>query len=151
MSQQQFVPDGFEPPVSLITEIFRLEPLGPQHNDSDHAAWMSSIAHVRSTPGFSGNWPPEDGMSLEANLEDLVMHAGHFEQRKGFTFTVLEPNSGFVIGCVYIYPAKQVGYDASVRSWVSAGYAHLDVELADAVAEWLAAEWPWASVYRYGR
>jgi hypothetical protein len=35
----------------------RLEPLGPQHNQSDHAAWMSSIEHIRSTPGY----PTADG------------------------------------------------------------------------------------------
>ena len=47
----------------------------------DHAAWMSSIDHIRSTPGFDEqeepDWPV--AMTLEANLEDLVRHArtGH--------------------------------------------------------------------------
>jgi hypothetical protein len=52
--------------TSLTTTQFHLEPLGPQHNQADHAAWMSSIEHIRSTPGYpDGNWPPRSGMTLE--------------------------------------------------------------------------------------
>ena len=59
MISDEFVPVGFDPPTSLATDEFRLEPLGPQHNQADHAAWMSSIEHIRSTPGYpDGNWPP---------------------------------------------------------------------------------------------
>ena len=102
-----FVPEDFEPPTSLVTDDFVLEPLGPQHNESDHAAWSSSIAHIRETPGYAdGSWPPVDGMSLEDNLADLTRHAADFEARRGFTFTVLEPGSREVIGCVYLYPSS---------------------------------------------
>ncbi|ASJ73226.1 hypothetical protein IMCC3135_15720 [Granulosicoccus antarcticus IMCC3135] len=38
-----FVPDDFDIPLELGTEHFRLETLGPQHNERDHEAWMSSI------------------------------------------------------------------------------------------------------------
>src|SRR2546428_5234993 len=31
-----FVPSGFVVPLAFATEQFRLEPLGPQHNDSDY-------------------------------------------------------------------------------------------------------------------
>jgi hypothetical protein len=30
-----FVPDDFEPPRRLVAEAFELEPLGPEHNESD--------------------------------------------------------------------------------------------------------------------
>jgi hypothetical protein len=152
MTSDEFVPVGFDPPTSLVTDEFRLEPLGPQHNEADHAAWTSSIAHVRSTPGFTdGSWPPPDGMSLEGNLDDLRRHAADFEARTGFTFTVLEPVTGDVIGCVYVYPSKSPDADVTVRSWVRESQAELDVPLADAVAAWLAAEWPWERVDRPGR
>ena len=152
MSADPFVPEDFEPPRELVTERFRLEPLGPQHNESDLAAWTSSIDHVRSTTGFpSGGWPPPQGMSSEANLSDLVRHAADFEARKGFTFTVLDPDTGEVIGCVYVYPTKAPDHDVQVRSWVRADVAELDVPLADAVADWLAADWPWESPDRHGR
>lgn len=38
------------------------------------------------------------------------------EDRKGFTFTVLDPVGGDVIGCVYLYPAEREGFDVSVQS-----------------------------------
>jgi hypothetical protein len=98
MTAEDFVPPDFEPPTSLVTDDFRLEPLGPQHNEADHAAWTSGIEHVRSTPGFVGSsWPPREGMTLE---EDLADRAG---------------------------------------------------PLADALARWLADDWPWKRLDRPGR
>jgi hypothetical protein len=147
-----FVPTAFEPPRELAGERFRLEPLGPHHNEADLAAWTSSIDHIRSTPGFpDGNWPPLAGMSPARNLDDLRRHAADFEARIGFTFTVLEPVTGDVIGCVYLYPPTSPEADVTVQSWVRASHADLDVPLADAVAAWLATAWPWKRVHRPGR
>ncbi|HEU4568725.1 MAG TPA: hypothetical protein VFR99_11880 [Marmoricola sp.] len=137
---------------ATTTDQFRLEPLGPQHNESDHAAWTSSIEHIRSTPGYpDGNWPPPDGMTLERNLADLRRHADDFAHRRGFTFTVLDPVGRDVIGCVYVYPSPSDDWDVTVQSWVRADRAELDVPLADAVARWLATDWPWTRVDRCGR
>ena len=106
-----FVSGDFAVPEAHVGPGFRLEPLGPEHNEGDHEAWMSSIAHIRSTPGFpDGSWPSE--MSLERNLEDLVRHARDFETRRGFTYSILDGDA--VIGCVYIYPTDRDGHDADV-------------------------------------
>jgi hypothetical protein len=36
------------------------------HNEAEHDAWMSSIEHIRSSPGFTGGkWPPRSGMTLQ--------------------------------------------------------------------------------------
>lgn len=147
-----FVPDDFDPPTSLVTEQFRLEPLGPQHNKADRAAWMSSVEHIRATAGYpDGDWPPAEGLSAAENLADLQRHADHFAARQGFTFTVLDPTDDDVIGCVYLYPSTSEEYDVSVQSWVRADRAHLDGPVADAVARWIAAAWPWRRLNRYGR
>lgn len=141
-----FVREGFRPPDGLATEAFVLEPLGPQHNARDHAAWMSSIAFIHSLPGFDGpedRWPVP--MSLEENLEDLRRHARDFVERAGFTYTVLDPRDGGVLGCLYIYPSPEAVHDADVRSWVRASHAHLDAELRREVAGWLARDWPFAA------
>ena len=147
-----FLPDGFEPPRELATDDFRLEPLGPQHNAADLAAWSSSVEHIRATHGYpDGSWPPPEGMSLERNLADLTRHADDFASGKGFTFTVLDPADGDVIGCVYLYPDPAPEHDVSVQSWVRATHAHLDAPLADAVAAWIESDWPWERPNRYGR
>jgi hypothetical protein len=152
MTAEGFVPVGFEPPSSLVTDRFHLEPLGPQHNEADHAAWMSSIEHIRSTPGYAGSrWPPQAGMTLEENLADLRRHADDFTHRAGFTFTVLDPADDDVIGCVYLYPSASEDWDVTVHSWVRADRSGLDVPLAEAVARWLATDWPWKRVDRRGR
>ena len=143
VSVASFVPDDFDPPRGMVLPEFHLVPLGAEHNKSDHAAWTSSIAHIRATPGFeSADWPPVEGMSLDANRGDLERHARDFAERTGFTFTVLSPGTEEVIGCVYIYPAKNGGGDAQVRSWVRADVAELDGPLHAAVSRWLLERWP---------
>ncbi len=73
-----FVPEDFVVPRVLATEAFRLEPLGPEHNEGDYQAWTSSISHIRATPGFEGRpWPTPD-MTPAENLGDLEQHAADF-------------------------------------------------------------------------
>jgi len=139
-----FVPDDFDVPLGLETEHFRLEPLGQQHNERDYKAWMSSIEHIRNTPGYpDGSWP--SAMSLEENLADLDRHAGDFALRKGFTYSVLDGDE--VIGCVYLYPTKIDDYDVEAQSWVTAGRADLDRVLWETVSIWLAEAWPFQRVF----
>ena len=148
MSDQLFVPADFAVPDGLTAEEFRLEPLGPEHNDADYAAWTASIGHIRATPGFAGTkWPHQ--MSLAENLRDLERHADDFAGRRGFTYTVLSIPEGEVIGCVYIYPPpgeNQGRRSALVRSWVRADQAALDPVLYRAVRDWLERDWPFDSI-----
>src|SRR5436305_11031063 len=124
MSDVPFVPPGFVPPDAIAGPAFLLEPLGPQHNDRDYAAWTASMDHIRATPGFTdGGWPHE--MTSAENLGDLERHERDFAAGLGFTYTVRDPGDGDVIGCVYIYPAAD-GAGAKVRSWVRADHAALD-------------------------
>jgi hypothetical protein len=140
----EFVPPDFQVPAGLTFGALRLEPLGPEHNESDYGAWTSSIEHIRATPGFPwGSWPTL--MTPAANLRDLEQHADDFRLRKGFTYTVLDA-AGHVIGCVYIYPSREQGNDAAVRSWVRADRSEEDLPLEEAVRAWLGADWPFRNV-----
>lgn len=142
--EDTFVPDAFEVPSSFAGPGFRLEPLGPEHNEPDHEAWMSSIPHIQSTPGFpDGSWPTP--MSLERNRQDLVRHARDFEMRQGFTYTILDDQA--VIGCVYIYPSDRAGHDAEVSSWVRESRAELDTVVWTALTEWIGKAWPFSRPY----
>lgn len=143
-----FVPADFDVPLVFDGPGFRLEPLGPQHNERDHAAWMSSIDHIHSTPGFpDGDWPSP--MSLERNLEDLVRHADDFERRKGFTYSILDGDD--VIGCVYIYPTEVPDRDAEVSSWVTEARAELDVVVYEALSGWIRDAWPFTTPFYAAR
>ena len=135
-----FVPADFEPPIALDGPGFRLEPLGAAHNERDHIAWMASIDHIHSTPGFEDpdEWPKP--MSLEKNLADLVRHAEDFEKRTGFTYSVLDGDD--VIGCLYIYPSDREAHDAHLSSWVTETRSELDQPLWQTVTAWLGDTWP---------
>jgi hypothetical protein len=153
MSDQLFVPADFAVPGGLVAEQFRLEPLGPQHNTADYAAWTASIDHIHETPGFAGTGWPEP-MSLADNLRDLERHADDFARRRGFTYTVLNVGTDEVIGCVYIYPlrGKSPGggstgeRHARVKSWVRADRAELDPVLYRTVLAWLERYWSFHSI-----
>jgi hypothetical protein len=153
MSDELLVPADFAVPDGLAAGPFRLEPLGSQHNAADYAAWTSSMDHIQATPGFAGwGWPHP--MSLADNLGDLERHAQDFAERRGFTYTVLSPSDGDVIGCVYIYPLPGAspegdsagGRPARVRSWVRADHADLDPVLYRTVLAWLRSDWPFPSI-----
>jgi len=149
--EDSFVPPTFEVPCTYAWSEFHLEPLGEQHNDRDHVAWMASIDHIRSTPGFSEqeepDWPV--AMTLEANLEDLVRHAKDFEVRRGFTYSILKGDD--VIGCIYIYPDRRPsGHDAWVSSWVRESHAESDAAVREALSTWIDEAWPFLNPYYAG-
>ncbi|HEY5890719.1 MAG TPA: nuclear transport factor 2 family protein [Acidimicrobiia bacterium] len=148
--EEPFVPTDFDAPLAFAWSDFHLEPLGPQHNERDHEAWMSSIDHIRSTPGFTPaeepNWPV--AMSLERNLEDLVRHARDFEERKGFTYSILEGDD--VVGCVYIYPSRASDHDAVVSSWVTESHANSDDSVRKTLATWIDEVWPFSNPHYAG-
>lgn len=136
-----FVPADFLVPLSFTGSGFHLEPLGPEHNQRDHDAWMSSLDHINATPGFPDEgWPY--AMSLGANNRDLVMHASHFADRKGFTYSILDGDN--VIGCIYIYPSSDDGCDAEVSSWVRASRAEMDIVVWRELSAWLTSSWPFS-------
>lgn len=150
MGTAPFVPDGWQLPEPPATAHLRLAPLGTEHHERDFVAWSSSIDHIRSTPGFRPEvwggdaWPYP--MPPEENLADLEQHAAEFERREAFAFTVLDPVTDDVLGCVYIDPDATGACAAMVRCWVRVSHAGLDGELVATVRAWLAERWPFATV-----
>jgi hypothetical protein len=154
VTARPLVPADFDVPAGHECAGYRLEPLGPEHNASDYAAWTSSVDHIRSLPGFpDGTWP-DPSMTAADNLGDLQRHRRDFHDRRGFTYTVLD-DSGAVAGCLYIYPNRKTGTDAEVSSWLRADHAERETEFRAAVQRWIAEDWPfrtWTySGQRHGR
>jgi hypothetical protein len=134
----EFVPPEFVVPTVFMGDGFRLEPLGPQHNERDHDAWMSSIDYIRSLPGFGISWPVN--MSLEQNLSDLVGHARDFGDRSGFTYSILDSDE--VIGCMYLYPSREPDHDADMKWWVTESRAEMASTVGPTLRTWIETEWP---------
>ncbi len=147
------LPPGFVAPTPPGTHDFAFDILGPQYNESDLAAWSGSIAHIRTSPGWSESRWPQRAYTLEENLADLVEHRAHHLAGQDFAWTVLDPTSPGavdVIGCVYLKPApgdENARYDAIARSWVRRDLARLDVRLRHHLRTWFRDAWPLAIEY----
>ena len=136
------VPTDFDIPLGFEGPGFHLEPLGPSHNERDYEAWTSSVDHITATPGFeTWDWPAP--MNLKENLADLVGHENDFENRSGFTYSILDGEE--VIGCVYLYPSPDPEHDVSVRSWVRASRAEMDRIVWESLSRWLEDHWPFTN------
>ncbi|HEV2634079.1 MAG TPA: N-acetyltransferase [Actinocrinis sp.] len=152
MTNVPIVPADFAVPAGTSAGgLRRLELLGPQHNEADHAAWTSSVEHIRATAGWAGRDWPVAAMTPAENLADLVSHQDRSARRLDFAYTVIEEATGETVGCVYFKPARTGGDPVQALSWVRADRAALDGPLTRIVGAWLAAHWPFEAIgYRDG-
>jgi hypothetical protein len=90
-------------------------------------------------------------MTLADNLVDLEQHLAEFERREAFAYSVIDPATDDVIGCVYIDPDSTGAADAMVRCWMRVSHKHLDRSLAALIAMWIVDAWPIASARFPGR
>jgi hypothetical protein len=145
-----FVPADFAVPPTLATPDFLLRMLTVDDVVKDYDAVMSSAAHLR-TVWPDGTWP--EGLTLRQNLVDLGWHEKEFQTRQSFAYTVLSPSEDRVVGCVYIDPSRKAGVDAAVFLWARQSElpSGLEDRLYAAVRDWLARDWPFATVAFPGR
>lgn len=91
-------------------------------------------------------------LTLEQNLIDLGWHQKEFQDRRSFAYTVVDrDDDGHVLGCAYIYPTDEPGFDALARCWVRREAAALDRELYEAFRAWIERDWPFERVTYPGR
>ena len=149
-STTPFIPPNFEVPATLQTAEFKLRMLSVDDVVKDYDAVMTSVDHLK-TIWPSGSWP--EGLTLRQNLVDLGWHEKEFQIRQSFAYTVLSPTEDRDLGCVYIYPSRKVGHDASVYLWArqSELASGLEDRLFAAVKSWLQTSWPFGSVVFPGR
>jgi hypothetical protein len=135
----ELVPDGFEVPLGLEHERFRLRKLTIDDVVRDFEAINERVDH-------EGTAQPPFVDTVTLNLVDLGWHQKEFELRRSFAYTVVTPDEVQVIGCVYLYPSET--HDARVRLWVrrSAFEDGLDPLLETAVRDWVATRWPFERV-----
>jgi RimJ/RimL family protein N-acetyltransferase len=145
-----FYPADAPVPLELRGEAFLLRPLTAADNPLDYEAVMATQETLRLRG--NGDWPRGD-FTLEENLVDLEEHEADFRDRRGFTYTVIEPGGNRCLGCLYIYPlvealrrrgadeeAAQVSdRDAMVWFWVrpDAVANDIDRQLVTALIPWL--------------
>ena len=147
-----FVPADFIIPLRLEHSNFILRKLTTADVEQDYEAVMSSKENLRKIFSPQDDWP-RDGMTLEDNFKDLQGHQEDFDQRRGFTYTVVSPSEDICLGCVYIYPWKGKQYDVQVYFWVRDIAIPIDLEkqLDHHLHHWLVETWPFRSPAFPGR
>ena len=148
---QLLVPRDFTVPERIDAPQFTLRPLRITDVVKDYDAVMSSVAHLQGVFGPSNDWPRAD-LSFEQDLIDLGWHHAEFQMRKSFAYTMMSPDEGLCLGCVYIYATSREGFDAEAFCWVRSSHAaSLDAPLLAALRSWLTSAWPFKAVAFPGR
>ncbi len=155
-----FYPPPNRLPARLETAEFVITPLLPDHVELDHAALMDSIQLLRS---WSGSPWPMDDFSIDDNMNDMHWHSEEHEERIAFTFTVLNPEEDYCLGCIYIktigealaenpdLPVQKDG--AIIRFWIRdlPKLSPLNDKLLQALKRWFNNEWDFTAVYYHCR
>ncbi len=145
---RRLVPDDFDVPVGLETDLYRLRMLSINDVVKDYDAVMSSIDHLKGVLDPDSVWP--EGLTLEQDLIDLGWHQKEFQKRSSFAYTTMSLDEECCLGCVYIYPSETA--DADVFVWVrKEEFEALDADLLKRVRRWIAEEWPFDTVRYPGR
>jgi RimJ/RimL family protein N-acetyltransferase len=131
----------YQPPTELNTPTVHLEPLGPQHAELDHKAFMSSREHLHRTLHW-GDWPRED-TTVEDNRSDLARHGKEFDNREAYAFTVLSTDRKRCLGCVYMKPLNKHPRAVGIAYWVVEDELvnDLDEHLIKSLLEWFEKDW----------
>jgi len=151
MYNRPIVPADFIVPERLATAAFVLRPLTVHDVVRDYDAVMSSAAELKAVMPDSGTWP--EGLTLEDNLVDLGWHQREFSLRHSFAYTVLSLDGQKCLGCCYIYPSSDPGFDVTAYYWARQSRIGdaADAVLGDAFRGWLARDWPFRRVAFPGR
>jgi len=150
MPTNRFVPNDFEIPATLETDLFRLRMLSLDDVEKDYEAVIESRELLHTM--FGGPWP-RPGFTLKENFADLEEHQQEFLSRKAFAYTVVSLDETRVLGCVYIDPPETTDSDAVVVMWVrQTEYDKgLDEILFNRVRNWISSDWPFKKVDYPGR
>jgi hypothetical protein len=143
---EHFYPAAAQIPLQWQTEWCFLRPLRATDVEMDFDAVMDSGEALRAASNH--RWPRPD-FTLEEDLVDLQHHEADFLARRGFTYTILNPEQARCLGCVYIYPSGKVTREkfgpttGTVRFWLRPECIARDQDrdLFAGLRAWLADDW----------
>jgi hypothetical protein len=144
------IPKGFEAPVALEAERFRLRPLNYEVMLADYEAVIKGAGNLARA--YEREEAYYRNFTLQDEIIELGWHIGEWRRRRSFAYAVMRPDGGTCYGSVYVYPTMKRDYDAHVILWtVPEAPAGLEGELYAAVRRWLGEAWPFAKVGYPGR
>ncbi|MGW2409501.1 GNAT family N-acetyltransferase, partial [Streptomyces sp. NPDC001739] len=113
-----WLPKNFLHPVRVdVPGGFHLRPIRGADTDLDYPAVMGSRERLWSIYGQAWGWPPAT-MTYEQDREDLERHEREIAAHESFNYALFDDAGTALLGCVYIDPARKVGFDAEISWWV---------------------------------
>ena len=151
----KFCSDEVPIPELFQAKEFIFWPLRASDVELDFDAVVSSSLMLRAWS--QSDWPI-DGFTLEENLDDLQRHEQEHLDKKAFTYTIMNPDETFCLGCIYINPQNQEIVDlgicqlpakekepfvASVGYWIRESHAtkEFSITILKEIIQWLDSEW----------
>ena len=140
-------------PEKLETNEFVFRPLRATDVKLDFLAVVESRAQLREL--FQGAWPSDD-FTLADNLSDLEIHEKEHEQRRAYTFTIMDPGEATCLGCIYFTPlahylkdlddaraSEATNGDAAICFWVRSSRLAdgLEERVLRHLVDWLKEKW----------
>jgi len=144
------VSPSFKVPLTHCEPGFLITILSEKYAALDYDAIIESKPRLGNV--FSGIWP-EDVINREINLEHINAHYQDYQNRCGYTYTVLSLDYLKCLGCIYIYPSLKAGFDIMVHYWVHISLMDTEFEarFTTFIQGWLNVVWPFKSVAYPGR
>jgi hypothetical protein len=97
----KFYSDEFPIPELFQADEFIFRPLRASDVELDFDAVISSSPMLRAWS--QSDWPA-NGFTLEENMDDLQRHEQEHLNKKAFTYTIMNPEGTFCLGCIYMNP-----------------------------------------------
>jgi hypothetical protein len=146
-------PEGFNPPERLTHDDIVATVLGREDLHDDVRGINASLELIRRTRG--GAWP-EEAVTPEFNLADLIWHEVEFRDGYSYSYVLRDADGGY-LGCAYLYPMGRrtelteelARHDVDVSWWVTEdAYAAGYYERAfAALKRWLSEDFPFTAPY----
>lgn len=146
------VAGSFEVPGAYESERFIIRPLIAHDVVSDDSSTRRGPDPDYGLPVPALDMPAS---SFPAREDDPAMDylQKRISQRSSYSYPVVNPETGKMIGCVYINHSGDPAHDAEVTWWLRTGTAEnsLFQTFAETVKEWVNEEWPFRNPSFKGR
>ena len=134
----------FLPPRAFTLGSIHFKMLNPEFADVDFEAVMASADAIRHLFGATHEWPAAE-MTFVQNKADLARHEREFDEKKAFSYALLDASGEQYLGCLYLEPVNlaphpKLATDATnrhvqIQAFIWASSLYPDTQLAPIMAE----------------
>lgn len=139
------VPENFSVPAHVELPNIQLQKVNPAYAEQDYKALMAARLQIRQALGT--DWPA-DNLTLAENKASLLNDLSAFNQKTNFTYHLFAPESGRLIGCLYISQSGISQSHAAVYYWLVPDVDQSSMHLAirTDIKKWIETRWPFKRV-----